>query len=38
VGSADFDSKQRSILAGERAAFAAVPDIKAAIAAKTVAR
>jgi NTE family protein len=38
VGSADFDSKQRSILQGERAALAAVPAIKAAIAAKTVAR
>ncbi len=36
VGAADFDSKQRSILEGERAALAAVPLIKAAIAAKTV--
>ena len=35
IKAADFESKQRAILAGERAAFAAVPAIKAAIAAKT---
>ena len=33
--SADFDSKQRAILLGEKAALAAVPAIRAAIAAKT---
>jgi len=35
IRAADFESKQRAILAGERAALAAVPQIKAAIAAKT---
>lgn len=35
IKAADFDSKQRAILAGERAALAAMPAIRAAIAAKT---
>lgn len=35
IASADFESKQRAILEGERAALAAVPQIRAAIAAKT---
>lgn len=32
IGAADFDDKQRAILAGERAALAAMPRIRAAIA------
>jgi NTE family protein len=32
IGAADFDGKQRAILAGERAALAAMPRIRAAIA------
>lgn len=35
IKAADFESKQRAILAGEKSAFAAIPAIKAAIAAKT---
>ena len=35
IKAADFESKQRAILAGERAALAAVPAIRAAIATKT---
>jgi len=35
IRAADFESKQRAILAGEKAALAAVPQIRAAIAAKT---
>ena len=35
IKAADFESKQRAILAGERAALAAMPAIRAAIAAKT---
>lgn len=35
IKAADFDSKQRAILAGEKAALAALPAIRAAIAAKT---
>lgn len=35
IKAADFDSKQRAILAGEKAALAALPEIRAAIAAKT---
>ena len=35
IKAADFESKQRAILAGERAALAAMPAIRAAIVAKT---
>lgn len=35
IKAADFESKQRAILAGEKAALAAMPAIRAAIAAKT---
>jgi len=35
IKAADFDSKQRAILAGEKAALAAMPAIRAAIAART---
>lgn len=35
IAAADFESKQRAILEGERAALAAVPKIREAIAAKT---
>lgn len=35
IKAADFESKQRAILAGEKAALAAVPAIRALIAAKT---
>ncbi len=35
IKAADFESKQRAILAGEKAALAAVPAIRAAIIAKT---
>lgn len=35
IKAADFESKQRAILAGEKAALAAIPAIRAAIAAKT---
>lgn len=35
IRAADFESKQKAILEGERAALAAVPKIRAAIAAKT---
>jgi NTE family protein len=35
MSAADFENKQRAILEGERAALAAVPKIRAAIAAKT---
>ncbi len=35
IKAADFESKQRAILAGEKAALAAIPAIRVAIAAKT---
>ncbi|WP_428311498.1 patatin-like phospholipase family protein [Hydrocarboniphaga sp.] len=35
IAAADFESKQRAILEGERAALAAIPKIREAIAAKT---
>lgn len=35
IKAVDFESKQRAILAGEKAALAAVPAIRALIAAKT---
>lgn len=38
ISAADFESKQRAILEGERAALAAVPQIKAALLAKTASR
>jgi len=38
IGPTDFDSKNVAILEGERAALAAIPAIKAAIAAKQLAR